>query len=90
MAWMAWTWPTAAFFSAIVAMLVVMTLLERWRPTRLRKGVLPLMTTRGDRLFLGLLTAAYVHLGWLAVSDAAVWIASLISVLVMAALLRWG
>jgi predicted small integral membrane protein len=90
MAWMAWTWPTAAFFAGIFTLLAAMTLLQQSRPTKLRKGVLPFTTTRGDRLFLGLLTAGYLHLGWLALSDAAVWLATLVSVLVIAALLRWG
>jgi hypothetical protein len=33
----------------------------------LRKGFLPMATTRGDRLFIGLLSAAYINLalvGW--------------------------
>jgi glycerol transport system permease protein len=34
-----------------------------------RKGFLPISTTRGDRLFIGLLAAAYVNLAWLAVTS---------------------
>ncbi len=30
----------------------------------MRKGFLPIATTRGDRLFIGLLSAAYVNLIW--------------------------
>ncbi len=37
-----------------------------------RRGVLGIVTTRGDRLFISLLSAAYVHLIWLAFSAAAV------------------
>ena len=67
--WMAWTLPVAVFFSCIVLMLVGMTVWELKSPTVLRQGFLPIPTTRGDRLFIGLLTAAYVNLGFVAVSE---------------------
>src|SRR5256885_10797251 len=51
--WMAWTLPVAVFFSCIVLMLVGMTLWELRSPTVMRKGWLPMATTRGDRLFIG-------------------------------------
>ena len=31
-----------------------------------RRGILAIDTTRGDRLFISLLLAAYIHLIWLA------------------------
>ena len=67
--WMAWTLPVAVFFSCIALMLVGMTVWERVSPTTLRKGWLPIRTTRGDRLFIGLLAAAYVNLAFVAVSE---------------------
>ena len=60
--WMAWTIPVAVFFVCIALMLAVMTVWEIKSPTYLRKGFLPMQTTRGDRLFIGLLTAAYINL----------------------------
>ena len=60
--WMVWTTPVAIFFSCVVAMLAIMTVLEIKRPTVPRKGFLPMVTTRGDRLFIGLLGAAYINL----------------------------
>ncbi|MDH4447432.1 MAG: DUF2160 domain-containing protein, partial [Acidovorax sp.] len=60
--WMAWTTPVAVFFICIVLMLIGMTVWEIKSPTVMRKGFLPLATTRGDRLFIGLLSAAYVNL----------------------------
>ena len=63
---MAWTWPTAIFFSAIALMLAGMTVLGARAADRAeRRGFLPMTTTRGDRLFIGLLGSAYIHLGWL-------------------------
>ena len=67
--WMAWTTPVAVFFACIVLMLIGMTLWELRSPTVLRKGFLPIATTRGDRLFIGLLSAAYVNLAFVAVSE---------------------
>ena len=66
--WMAWTTPVAVFFTCIVFMLIGMTVWEIQSPTTERKGFLPLRTTRGDRLFVGLLTAAYINLGFVGVS----------------------
>ncbi len=67
--WMAWTTPVAVFFVCIALMLVGMTLWELRSPTVLRKGFLPIATTRGDRLFIGLLMAAYLNLAFVAVSE---------------------
>ena len=66
--WMAWTTPVAVFFISIGCLLVGMTVWEVKSPTRLRKGFLPLETTRGDRLFIGLLAAAYVNLAFVGIS----------------------
>ena len=60
--WMVWTTPVAVFFTCIALMLVGMTVWEIKSPTCLRRGWLPTETTRGDRLFIGLLAAAYVNL----------------------------
>jgi predicted small integral membrane protein len=67
--WMAWTVPVAVFFGCIVLMLAGMTVWELKSPTTLRRGFLPIETTRGDRLFIGLLSAAYLNLAFVAVSE---------------------
>ena len=67
--WMAWTLPVAVFFTSIVLMLAGMTVWELRSPTVLRKGWLPIATTRGDRLFIGLLAAAWLNLAFVAVSE---------------------
>jgi len=90
MEWMAWTLPTAVFFTAIILMLIGMTVWQLASPTIERRGFLPIATTRGDRLFIGLLTSAYIHLAWLGLTDYNLWWASGISLLWMIALMRWG
>ncbi len=67
--WMAWTLPVAVFFVCIVLMLATMTLWEIRSPSVLRRGFLPMATTRGDRLFMGLLAAAYLNLAFVATSE---------------------
>lgn len=65
MAWMAWTWPTAAFFAVIASLLITFTVLAIKYPETPRKGILRIETTRGDRLFITLLGSAFINLAWL-------------------------
>jgi len=99
--WMAWTLPVAVFFCSIVLMLVGMTVWELKSPTIERKGFLPISTTRGDRLFIGLLSAAYVNLAFVAVSEKmvawfglasepSIWISFVVSMLLLGLILRKG
>ncbi|AZZ95271.1 MULTISPECIES: DUF2160 domain-containing protein [Hahella] len=90
MNWMAWTVPTASFFTTIVLILIAMTVWELKSPSIERRGFLPLLTTRGDRLFIGLLGSAYIHLAFVGFTSMAVWIATIISLLWMGIVMRWG
>ncbi len=73
MAWMAWTWPTAGFFGAIALALVVLTLLAIYRPERPRAGILGFPTTRGDRFFVSLLGAAFIHIIFMRLGGEILW-----------------
>ncbi|WP_319471659.1 DUF2160 domain-containing protein [uncultured Pseudodesulfovibrio sp.] len=88
--WMAWTPVTAGFFITIVVILIGMTIWEIKSPCVKRRGFLPLTTTRGDRLFIGLLGSAYIHLCWVGLTEFKVWIATVISVCFLAVIMRWG
>ncbi len=90
MEWMVWTPPTAVFFAVIAAMLAGMTAWEVISPTVERKGFLPISTTRGDRLFIGLLCAAYIHLVVVGFTPLSIWLALGASVLWLLVLMRWG
>jgi len=90
MQWMAWTLPTAVFFVAIGLALLLLTLLEIYRPTVPRRGFLPMVTTRGDRFFVSLLVTAYLHVLFLAFSDGPVLVASVTSLCAAVCLMRWG
>ncbi len=88
--WMAWTLPTALFFAGIALLLAAMTLWEILSPSTPRQGLLPLTTSRGDRLFISLLLAAYLHILWLWAADTPPYPVSALSLLVGIGLLRWG
>jgi predicted small integral membrane protein len=88
-AWMAWTWPTAIFFAAIGLMLAGMTVWQLVSPTVERVGVLGIATTRGDRLFITLLGAAYINLAWLALVGPNLWWALGVSAIYGLAVFRW-
>ncbi len=99
--WMAWTLPVAVFFTSIVLMLVGMTVWELKSPTTERRGFLPIATTRGDRLFIGLLSAAWLNLAFVAVSEKmidwfglesepSIWFSFVASMLLLALIMRKG
>ena len=99
--WMAWTLPVAVFFTCIVLMLVGMAVWELKSPTTMRKGFLPLETTRGDRLFIGLLTAGFINLIFIGLAgkfaqwfsleaEPSIWISFVLSMALLAFVLRKG
>jgi predicted small integral membrane protein len=90
LSWMAWTQPVAIFFVCIALLLIGMTVWELRSPTVARKGLLPLVTTRGDRLFIGLLLAAYVNLAWTGITDFSQWWGVAISAVGVVSVMRWG
>ena len=90
LSWMAWTWPTLAFFVFIFGAISFMIVWERVSPGGApRHGILGLDTTRGDRLFITLLGAAFIHLGWLGLFSTPLWGGLIISLLYGYAVFRW-
>ncbi|KWR92101.1 DUF2160 domain-containing protein [Cupriavidus sp. IDO] len=99
--WMVWTTPVAVFFGCIVIMLIGMTIWETRAPAVLRKGFLPIATTRGDRLFIGLMCAAWINLAWVGLGEKmvqwfslaeepSIWISFGLSALVLLLVMRKG
>lgn len=88
--WMAWTWETATFFLSIAGLLIGMTIWELKAPGGApRRGILAIRTTRGDRLFISLMSAAFVHLGWLAAFGTPLWGAVVVAIILALAIFRW-
>ena len=88
--WMAWTPFTAIFFITIFLMLCGMTVWQMLSPSIPRRGFLPIVTTRGDRLFIGLLSSGYIHLAWIGLTDITLYVGTMISIMWMAVVMRWG
>ena len=90
LSWMAWTWPTAAFFVFIFLCLSAMAIWERYDPGGSpRRGVLGLDTTRGDRLFISLLGSAFIFLAYLGFFGTPLWIPLGISIAYGFAVFKW-
>ncbi|MBC7163528.1 MAG: DUF2160 domain-containing protein [Roseovarius sp.] len=89
MAWMAWTTPTAIFFTVIAGLLITFTLLAIKFPETPRTGILRIETTRGDRLFITLLGSAFINLAWLGLVGANQPYALIVCLIYAAAVFRW-
>jgi predicted small integral membrane protein len=90
LSWMAWTWPTAAFFIFVALAIASMGVWEYFSPGGApRRGVFRIDTTRGDRLFISLLGSAFIFLGWLGVFGAPLWIPLIIALLWAAFVFRF-
>lgn len=75
LSWMAWTWPTAAFFIFIGLAIATMGVWEYFAPGGApRRGIFGIDTTRGDRLFISLLGTAFIFLGYLGFFGEPLWI----------------
>jgi len=88
--WMAWTPITASFFIFIGLVLLGMTVWQIVSPTVERKGFLPMPTTRGDRLFIGLLGGCYILLAWIGLTELSLWIALALAFLYLGLTMRFG
>jgi predicted small integral membrane protein len=88
--WMAWTTPTAIFFILVFTMLGSMMTLSKRSPSTARKGFLPIATTRGDRLYIGLISSAFINLAWLGLTDLPQVGAVAVCVAWLILVLRWG
>ena len=78
--WMAWTRATLVFFVVLFGLIAAMAIIEIFRPGgNERTGIFGLTTTRGDRLFIGLLGSAYVFLAWISIFGTSVLFALFVS-----------
>lgn len=89
--WMHWNWQSAVFLGSILAAIIGLTVWDVISPGVRTKRFLPIATTRGDRLFLGIFLTIGLFLVWLAiVGNQALWGAAVLALVSNAALARWG
>lgn len=89
--WMHWTVPSTLAIGGLLCVIAAFGVWDRISPSVSRKGFLPMPTTRGDRLFIGVMSIIGVHLIWLAVLGTAwLWVATVIAAGWCALIARWG
>ena len=88
--WMVWTPPTALVFGGLALLLCGMTVWAKISPPVARRGFLPIETDRGDRLYIGLISAAVVLAGWIALTDLSMWLALGCALIVVLVIGIWG
>jgi len=64
--WMYWTPQTLTTILGLFCVLLIMAILDVKKPSSPRKGILPIPTTRGDRVFIGIILCIIIGLIWLA------------------------
>jgi len=89
--WMLWTVPSAIGFGLIFVILIVVNIVDLFAPGYSRKGFLPIATTRGERVYICLISAVIVFLLWMRFVPQNGLIYSLAVVLPMVSVLMiWG
>lgn len=80
--WMQWNWAGTLFFSFLFLSISGLTIWDVFAPGNRRRGFLPMPTTRGDRLFIGIMGSIGLSLLWLAIiGNQALWLVLIVVVL---------
>jgi predicted small integral membrane protein len=88
--WMAWTSATAVFVAAVFIGLGLLTALAVARPSTPRKGLLPMPTARGDRIYASLLGTGLILIVLLATTSQPLSVGLGLAVIWTVVILGWG
>jgi predicted small integral membrane protein len=89
--WMMWTWQSALFFIFVFGAIGFISIFAAVRPSAGRKGFLPIATTGGDRLFIGLITGIIILLLWMTfVNKSELWMGAAIATAWFVVEAIWG
>jgi predicted small integral membrane protein len=88
--WMVWTGPTAAVFIGLGVLLATLTVWARISPPVARRGFLRMETDRGDRTYIGLISAAVFLVGWIAFTHLSMWLGLAFALVLALAIGIWG
>lgn len=81
--WMQWNWAGSLFFMFLFLSIAGLTVWDVLAQGTARKGFLPMATTRGDRLFIGIMISIGFTLLWLAlVGNQALWLAAVLLIII--------
>jgi predicted small integral membrane protein len=87
---MMWTPPTAAVFAGLGLLLCAAAAWAHISPPVARRGFLRMATDRGDRLYIGLISAAVFLVGWVAFTRLSMWLALAFALLLAGVIGKWG
>ena len=88
--WMAWTPVTAGFFISLGLVLTGMAVWEIISPNVERRGLLPITTSRGDRLFIGIVGSGYIFISWVGLTDWKIWFVLPVCILFILLTIRYA
>jgi len=89
--WMQWSIYSVLGFSALFVTLIGMAIWESFVPSIRRKGFLPITSTRGERLFIGMISTIGLCLLWIALFKGTfMFVPLIISALWFFIVARWG
>lgn len=91
LSWMQWTTPTLLMVAGLFATLTVMGIWDARSPSVRRKGFLPVGFTRGERLFLSIVTFFGTMVLWLAFLPTTNLLYALpVAAVLIVLMVRWG
>lgn len=89
--WMLWSWQSAVFFGIIFTAVIILGFMGVKNPDYGRKGFFPIETSRGDRLFIGVITDLSFLVLWVGfVGSKLLIIPLLIMVVWFSIQMKWG
>jgi len=88
---MLWTMPSIIGFCLIFGIIIAINIIDVFRPGYARKGFLPITTTRGERVYISILSTVLVFFIWMKFLPEGTLIFSLAVVLPLVfVLIAWG
>lgn len=90
LSWMYWTLPIAIVFIGVFLMIAGMTIWGHFSPPHRRKGFLRIVTDRSERLYIAIITFAFLMVLVFFFEIPAVGLSALAAAGVSAVILRWG
>ncbi len=90
LSWMYWTVPIAGVFIGVFLMIAGMTIWGHFSPPHRRKGFLQIVTDRSERLYIAIITFAFLMVFVFVLGIPAVGLSAIAAAGVSAVILKWG
>lgn len=89
--WMHWTVPSAVGIFGVFALIIGLNILDKFNPGYARKGFLPMETTRGDRVFVCIISTIIIWIFWLRfLPEVSIALSLLVAAPVVFVIMKWG